>query len=229
MRPFEAFFVQCPADEQQMTFKTTGRQHTLTTEDGSSPAPTFMSSTTATDRRVFNFVLIGNDHSDRTRLVINEQTKADYEIACDASKMMSHVQQTAQVYLTDGGIRYAIDERPLGTGVFQLGMRIGEAGNYTLQLQSDHADGCTVVLKDQETGRQTDLAKESYTFNAHTGTIDNRFVLTLGGDLTGIKTVTHKHVADGNGYVTLDGRKMPGMPTEKGVYIMNGRKVVVSK
>ena len=231
MRPFEAFFVQCPADEQQMTFKTRGRQHTLTTDDDTSPAPALMPSATATDRRVFNFVLAGNDNTDRTRLVINEQAKADYEIACDASKMMSHVHQAAQLYLTDGGIRYAIDERPLGTGVFQLGMRIGEAGNYTLQLQANQMEGCTVVLKDQETGRQADLTEESYTFTEEAGSIDNRFTVTLGGDVTGISNVNVVKDHDAK-WFSLDGKQVKS-GAAPGVYIMNkngvSRKVVVTK
>ena len=32
---------------------------------------------------------------------------------------------------------------------------------------------------------------------------------------------------EGNGYYTIDGRKLEGKPTQKGVYIMNGKKIVI--
>ena len=43
---------------------------------------------------------------------------------------------------------------------------------------------------------------------------------------TGINTVCSSEPIV-NGYYTLDGRKIEGMPTKKGLYIVNGRKVVV--
>ena len=32
---------------------------------------------------------------------------------------------------------------------------------------------------------------------------------------------------EGSGYYTIDGRKLNGKPTQKGVYIMNGKKIVI--
>ena len=56
------------------------------------------------------------------------------------------------------------------------------------------------------------------------------FVLDFGdgsSELTGIISITaDQRSTDGSTY-TLDGRKLNGKPTAKGVYIQNGRKVVI--
>ena len=52
----------------------------------------------------------------------------------------------------------------------------------------------------------------------------------VGGDVTTIGTLntrTGEITFDGDDWYTLDGRKLQGMPTQKGLYIVNGKKVVV--
>ena len=46
------------------------------------------------------------------------------------------------------------------------------------------------------------------------------------GSETGIVTNTY-HPTPDNRYYTLDGRALNGMPTQKGIYIFNGKKVLV--
>lgn len=50
--------------------------------------------------------------------------------------------------------------------------------------------------------------------------------ITVSPGVTAISTITNAPSAVGN-YYTLDGQKLEGLPTKKGVYIVNGRKVVV--
>jgi hypothetical protein len=50
--------------------------------------------------------------------------------------------------------------------------------------------------------------------------------LVFGNDATGIDNLTNAAKAEGAWY-DLNGRKLQSAPTKKGVYIMNGRKVVV--
>lgn len=50
--------------------------------------------------------------------------------------------------------------------------------------------------------------------------------ITVSPGVTAISTITNAQSAVGN-YYTLDGQKLEGLPTKKGVYIVNGRKVVV--
>ena len=56
----------------------------------------------------------------------------------------------------------------------------------------------------------------------------NHFSLNFG-EATGIEectTLSRRH-ADSTGWHTLDGRKLIGAPTAKGIYINNGKKVIV--
>ena len=50
------------------------------------------------------------------------------------------------------------------------------------------------------------------------------FVINFGGDTTGIKEVKE---VNNDSWHDLNGRKLQGVPTKKGVYINNGRKVVM--
>ncbi len=225
LHPFEAFFVQ-RSDAEAMTFDAAGRSHSLNPEEGSD-ARAYDSMNEQNNRCVFNFALGNDDYTDRTRLVINPQARADYEISCDASKMTANGQPVA-IYIVDGGVRYAIDERPLGSGEFSLGMQLTEAGSYTLQLQEFVSNGTSVVLTDHATGQKTDLTCSAYTFTAQAGTINNRFTVCLGGDITGISSVQHETKTDSR-YYNLNGQRVTEGQCENGVYVVNGRKVVITK
>jgi hypothetical protein len=136
--------------------------------------------------------------------------------------------QPVAIYIVDGGVRYAIDERPLGSGEFSLGMQLTEAGSYTLQLQEFVSNGTSVVLTDHATGQKTDLTCSAYTFTAQAGTINNRFTVCLGGDITGISSVQHETKTDSR-YYNLNGQRVTEGQCENGVYVVNGRKVVITK
>ena len=53
-----------------------------------------------------------------------------------------------------------------------------------------------------------------------------QFVLNFGDDATAIETVNHEPLTDNRVY-DLFGRRLDGVPTTHGIYIVNGRKVVV--
>ena len=44
---------------------------------------------------------------------------------------------------------------------------------------------------------------------------------------TGIESIDNRQLAMGNSWYTLDGRRLNGKPTEKGVYIYNSKKVII--
>jgi hypothetical protein len=225
LRPNESFFVQCPTDATSMTFKAEGRMHSNSTN--SSNARTLRAQANA-NRQVYNLTLSNEDFTDRTRLVINPDAKMDYEINCDASKFMSDDASVPQLYVYDNGIRYAIDERPLGNGIVGLGTRFGQTGEYTIALTRNPAENMMVMLTDNETGREVNLAEETYTFTAQAGTSESRFTLTIGGELTGIEQISNLKSQTSNLY-DLQGRRTNAQ-SQKGIYIIkqNGknRKVV---
>lgn len=176
LHPNEAFFVQCPVNSNEIKFLKDGRTHGETASSGSNNLRTKMQQ--STDRTILNFILDGENYSDRTRLVLNENALKEYEIECDASKFMSSDKTVPQIYIVDNGIRYAIDERPLGTGEYSLGMRIGKNGNYNISLNSLNSE-YDVMLVDNQTDATTDLNKGSYSFDAETRTDDNRFTVKI--------------------------------------------------
>ena len=52
--------------------------------------------------------------------------------------------------------------------------------------------------------------------------------LTLGPNTTSIEQPINVVTNSGNDvWYTLDGRKMQGMPTQKGIYITNGKKIII--
>ena len=55
------------------------------------------------------------------------------------------------------------------------------------------------------------------------------FVLNFdGNERTGITTTNYTNFSNSdNAWYTLDGRKLSGKPTAKGLYINNGKKVVI--
>ena len=48
------------------------------------------------------------------------------------------------------------------------------------------------------------------------------------GEATGIHDVDLRHDNASDGYYTIDGRHFNGTPTKNGLYILNGRKVMIT-
>ena len=221
LKPFEAFFVQ-KSDADGITFKTKGRSlyNNKESESNRHAAPI-----NNRERYIFNFIIDNETYSDRTRLVINENAKHDYEIECDASKMLSD-KNDIQLYITDGLIKYAIDERPLGDGLIKLGLNVRKDDTYTISLQDKETENIPIVLIDNETGKHTNLSQNDYSFIAQAGEYGERFSISIGGDpnVTGINQV--KNHADTNKiWYTFDGKEIT-KPQNSGVYIVRqGSKV----
>ena len=54
------------------------------------------------------------------------------------------------------------------------------------------------------------------------------FVLNFDGETTSLREISNEELVISNyDYYTLDGRKLHSKPTQKGLYIHNGRKVVI--
>lgn len=220
LRPNEAFFVQCPENANSITFQKDGRSHdSQGTDISNSVKPRKFAKTINIERKVLNILLGDGEHSDRTRLVINPAAKMDYEISCDASKFLSDNQDVPQIYICDNGIRYAIDERPLGEGIFYLGTHFGQTGSYTIELETNQIGDMNVILYDKETGQQVDLTEHSYTFSASAGSVEDRFVITIGGAATSIKNAEADSQRNSQILYDLNGRRSNGV--QKGIYIIN--------
>ena len=170
LMPFEAFFIQKPLSSDALTFSKDGRQHSADVGAGvlrgfEIPVPARRLSARQASRRVLNFMLTdaGEDAcapvaadlqsdateykdlqsatlQDRTRVVINEQASIDYEQDKDAPKFMEARPQTAQLMSVEGGVQYAINERPLGDGQIVFSVYAPAAGEYRFSLVGDASE-----------------------------------------------------------------------------------------
>ena len=224
LQPFEGLFVQCPEGVNNITFQATGRMHTppVAEDDGYYIAP--RRARALQNRQLYNIFLSDGKVSDRARIVVNREAREGYELERDASKMMATGAAVPQIYVIDGGIHYAIDERPLGSGQFALGTRFANAGEYTLRLETRGETGA-VLLTDHLTGGTFDLSQgESYTFSAEAGTANDRFTLAIGSDATSLTPVTSPKDEESALY-NLNGQRI-SQPT-RGIYVKQGKKFII--
>jgi hypothetical protein len=231
--PNETFFVQCPEGINSITFYKDGRLHNDPGglwQTKNAPARGMMQATDSNPlRRVYNFILNGAAGHDRTRIVLNEQASTAYELERDAAKMMGQG-AVPQLYILDGGVQYAIDERPLEEGIFSLGMISPAAGSYTLSLPDNPDEQMEVVLTDLQTGAETNLTETAYTFDANSGSVANRFSVRFTKKST--NAISHTNASYGEPvYYDLQGRILPLAPTQSGIYILRqgqtSHKVIV--
>lgn len=175
LRPLEAFFVQKPDGENVITFKPEGRR-----TNAESTGFYALRSASDTDRKVLNLRLSGETYTDRARVVINPLAQPGYDMNNDAVKWMSSNKEIPQFYTLGGeGKRYAINERPLGAGSIPVGLYVGQTGIYTFEKVEDETWE-QVCLLDKYENKQVDLCRDSYSFHADQGTVDDRFEIRLG-------------------------------------------------
>ena len=118
----------------------------------------------------------GNGFADKTRIVINEAKSLDYEIGCDASKIISD-DANYQIYSLDGkNVKYSINERPRDDGLVPLGIVVKNAG--TVTIAATRLDR-TALLVDKLQNKETDLATSAYSFTCTAGTFNDRFFVKL--------------------------------------------------
>ena len=110
--------------------------------------------------------------------MLNENASADYELTRDAAKMLSTDKTIPQLYITDNGIHYAINERPEQSN-YVLGAYFGAAGEYTLHVNMPQTEDRRIILVDNETLNSTDLSNEDYTFTTEAGTFNSRFSVSF--------------------------------------------------
>lgn len=219
IRPNEAFFVQCPSAEYNtIGFPTQGRQLTSVIESQNAVKGR---AAAASPRQLINVKISNGENEDMTRVVLNEQASMGYELSCDAGKMMSIDASVPQIYtLGEDDEEYAINERPVGTGIIPLGIYTATGGTYTLSL--DRCDADNVTLVDYETATEQPLVGD-YTFSANAGYDNGRFALKFNtGTVTGIDSANEESLNDLPCY-NVAGQRVTR--DAKGIIIVGGRKI----
>ena len=176
LSPMQSFFVQKPDAIDNIVFRPEGRQLSPTVNRATYVKKLKMAEIQS--RFIYNIELSSDDKTDRTRVVLNEEKSTNYDMDCDAAKFMSDDSSIPQLYTIDAnGTRMAINERPKGNGVMNLGVAMVAGKTYI--LSSSRHDG-NIYLKDNETGKTTDLTIDSYSFTAgETTETTARFTLSF--------------------------------------------------
>ena len=212
--PLQAFFVQKPDAITGITFQPLGRQHTTTIQHGSESKSRVAS---AQNRSIINLSLSNGVCEDVTRVVVNPLADDAYDANCDAAKMLN-LESTPQLYtLSEDGTMYAINEGEQLNGEVQMGMWFPQDGYYTLS-----APRSDLEIEIYDNG---ELVSLPYTFSAFEGTDDARFMMLIKkGENTGINSISDS--ADKTVEMfDLTGRRISNV-NQKGVYIINNRKVI---
>ena len=182
LNPFEAFFMQCPKDNDDINFggdkrlTQTGRDKKM----NSQMQKARMEGQFDVQRQIVNLTLSDGTTTDKTRVVFNPDKKAGYERDCDAAKFESN--GASELYTVEAlAGRLAINERPEGS--VKIGYRAAKAGEYTIAAQRMDRQ---VLLRDNDLQITFDLTQGDYHFTSDAGEFDNRFMLLIDNSTTGI-------------------------------------------
>lgn len=224
--PGEAFFVQCPVDNANIIFGKGGRQTDRAVRAMAAPKRVG-SAEAVSQRKVVNLTISDGSNIDRTRVVLNDNAAMLYEMDKDAGKFISDDASIPQLFSTYEGVDYAINERPFADGIVNLSTRINVDGVYTIALKSS-VNGYDVVLEDKVLKKSIVLTEDSeYTFSAKAGEDVNRFAIVFRGNITGIDSI-NPELNNNSTIYKIDGIKVT-QPTQEGIYIQDGQKVLINK
>ena len=239
LSPTEAFFIQCPEDQEAITFNKEGRQTDAQAKEISDASKKVMA-VKAQQRDVFNIYLSDTADTDRTRVVLNESASVAYELDKDAAKLFNEGNTSLLVYTLQSDDMYSINERPLSDSVVRLGMYINNEGTYTISLKTSSDIVATII--DREENKQTVLNNEGYTFQSKAGNIDNRFVIFFAPVKSGLDEISQNDngvkinlegntlkVNDNYTVYSVDGKKIAQCTAGQSVNLTSGVYVVVSK
>ena len=181
-KPFQAFFVQKPQNVNEMEFGAEFRlTQTGSQKRSSDNKAKRLAKGIDINRQMVNLTLSDGTHTDKTRVVFNEDKTQRYELDCDAAKFESSTSVPQLYTLEANNVKYAINERPLGS--VSLGFEVQKAGDYTISaIRMDSP----MLLKDNLTDATVDLSTSDYHFTSEAGTFNGRFTLMPNKSTTGI-------------------------------------------
>lgn len=188
LHPFEAFFVQCPADNDKIEFDAANRTTQIKSEKQAAVNKQKRRQSTLNPNRLMVNLTLGNGKdSDNTRVVFNPEKTARYEMECDAAKFESGT-AAVQLYSIEAKAgKMAINERQAGS--VRLGYTASKGGTYTISaMRMDQP----VLLRDNVMNVTYDLSNGDYQFTSEAGTFDDRFMIMIDGSATGVADIARE-------------------------------------
>ena len=221
--PYEAFFVQKPVDQEAIGFEGDKQMTNNQSKDKKNQQNAARRTRGINNERLLiNLTISDGTTTDRTRVVFNEKQSLAYETACDASKFETN--GVVQIYtIGNDGTHYAINERPADNGRVVVGYTVPASGLFTIEAERMDVQ---VVLVDTKNGITHDLNEGAYTFSSNAGTFNERFEIKLNNYVGGATAIdeVEENSENAEKVYDLQGRKMER--AEKGIYIVNGEKVI---
>lgn len=188
LHPFEAFFVQCPAENDKIEFDAANRTTQIKSEkQAEANKQKRRQSTLNPNRLMVNLTLGNGNDSDNTRVVFNPEKSVRYEMECDAAKFESGT-AAVQLYSIEAKAgKMAINERQAGS--VRLGYTASKGGTYTISaMRMDQP----VLLRDNVMNVTYDLSNGDYQFTSEAGTFDDRFMIMIDGSATGVADIARE-------------------------------------
>lgn len=173
--------------------------------------------------------------------------------SCDKALDFSNVEGiTANIITDENGLTKPVEKVPAGKGLYI----VGAEGDYEVPFLANEAEAEDVsdnwLIPTDGTQIQSDEFVTYYAFGKQNGKeafykvptsgytpSANKAVLVvnapassakemivIGGDVTGIESIENGTIVNDN-YYTIDGKLVKGQPMQKGIYVVNGRKVVI--
>jgi len=133
----------------------------------------------------------GNNYSDETVIIFNEQATVGFDSEYDAYKLDSQQTGVPALYSV-GNTKLAVNVLPQVEWV-QLGFKSDVSGTFTISAIEINDIGI-VLLEDTFTGEMTDLSSNSYTFVYNESDDANRFIvhftpLAIGDNIGGVTNI----------------------------------------
>lgn len=178
--PYQAFFAQKQSDGNTLTFFAEGRLAENRESNNTSRVRAHLPSSADNGRKIHNIYLSDDGYVDKCRIVVNEQANAGYDASCDAVKFFSDNASLPQIYsIGANGTEYAINERPMGSGIIELGVRSAK-GTYKIYSDTDNQ----IYLIDRKENKTIDLSTTTYEFASDILDLGGRFAISITGDLS---------------------------------------------
>lgn len=114
--------------------------------------------------------------------VTPEFASTQFDLGSDGVKWMAGDETIPQIYMQRDGGRYSLLSAVNVEGSVEIGVRVGEPGDYLLYLPEklDLSDYSSILLTDRHAGKMVDLKRGSYAFTAtRAADMEGRFSLSF--------------------------------------------------
>ena len=112
-----------------------------------------------------------------------------FDLGGDGVKWMAGDESIPQIYMQRDGGRYSLLSAVNVEGAVEVGVRVGEPGDYLLYLPEklDLSDYSSILLTDRHAGKMVDLKRGSYAFTATWATdMEGRFSLSFNRSIEAV-------------------------------------------